>query len=195
MSFSLTSYKPVTNILHISATFLRTISYAKHMLRSSTKQTFKKTGDIMESNSYDVPLSWLPREYQVDTPDDLPLPPTQVYFGPTPKARAKSPEPAHPSSKGRPMPKAQALALLRSLKKSIVVASIVGFGALTGLAVSHAVGNSGNSANQSSPTPAVNTPSPITPSNSGGFFNQQGGGYGFGSGNTWQPPATGTGVS
>src|SRR5260370_14502774 len=155
MNFSLTTYKPVTTILHNRANFRRTMTYAKHLVRSSKKQCFKESGNIMESNAYDVPLSWLPREYQVDSPDDLPIPLTQVCFGPIPKDRAKSPEPAHSSSRGRPMPKAQALVLLRSLKKSIVVASIVGFGALTGLAVSHAVGNSGNSANQSSPTPAV----------------------------------------
>lgn len=92
------------------------------------------------------------------------------------------------STQGR-MPKSQALALVRSLKKALIIASIVAFGVLSGLAASHATGVT------ASQGPSITNPaSPTSPSNSGGFFDQ-GGGYGFGSGNYPQNPFSGSHVS
>ncbi len=98
------------------------------------------------------------------------------------------------------MPKAQALGIVDTLKKGVVMASVVAFSAFGVLAAGHTV-----VANHSSSTPNVNPPSFSQPNqsddsgnssqNSGGFFNQQGGGgYGFGSSNS-QAPVTGSNVS
>jgi hypothetical protein len=121
------------------------------------------------------------------------------------------------------MPKAQAVAIARTLKRSIVVASIAVFGVLSGLVATHlqttATGqstsaaasqntssNTSSSSNSSSTSSSNNSnfnagsdqnPSDQNPSNtnSGGFFNQQGGGYGFGNGGSAQPPVSNSRVS
>jgi hypothetical protein len=86
------------------------------------------------------------------------------------------------------MSKAEALAFIRSCKKWIVVAALVGFGILSGLAGQHMA----ETATQQS-TSATNT-SATSPS-SGGFFQQQQGGYGFGTYNPAQSPFSSSRVS
>lgn len=115
---------------------------------------------------------------------------------------------ARPASRGatagsQKMSKAKALDLLDSLKKTIVIGAIIGFGVLSTLVATHAVGSA---ANQSQSTQGSNSISPDNnnntntnnnsnnPSNNGGFFQQQGGGNGFGSG-SYSQPSSGTGVS
>jgi hypothetical protein len=108
---------------------------------------------------------------------------------------------ARPASRGaaagsQKMSKAEALDLLDSLKKTIMIGAIIGFGVLSALVATHAVGSA---ASQSQSTPGSNSISPdnnnnTNPSNNGGFFNQQGGGNGFGSGG-YSQPSSGTGVS
>ncbi|HLL79680.1 MAG TPA: hypothetical protein VKT25_09285 [Ktedonobacteraceae bacterium] len=108
-----------------------------------------------------------------------------------------------PTAKGK-MSKADALELLDSLKSSILVGAIIGFGVLSALVATHAVGSAAGSPNSSQSTPNNNSILPNNnnndnntinnPSNNGGFFNQQGGGNGFGSGGNSQP-SSGTGVS
>jgi hypothetical protein len=102
---------------------------------------------------------------------------------------------------GGKMSKADALEMLESLKTSILVGAIVGFGVLSAFVATHAVGSSSSS---SQSTPNNNFISPNNnnnnnnnsnnPSNNGGFFNQQGGGNGFGSGG-YSQPSSGSGVS
>ena len=95
------------------------------------------------------------------------------------------------------MPKAEALALVQQLKKWLVVASLVGFGVLTGLVVNHATGVTSTSAQQ----PGDNTiqqPAPAQSQDDGGFFQQQQqpqGGYGLGPNSTHQPPVSGSRTS
>jgi hypothetical protein len=110
--------------------------------------------------------------------------------------------PARPktsASRSKGISKAEALSLARRLKRGLIVASFVGFGTLSGLAISHTVGVT------ASQTP-VATPSQSQPSsganddngNQGGFFGQQQqGGYGFGSNssNSASAPVTHSGVS
>ena len=115
---------------------------------------------------------------------------------------------AGPASRGatagsQKMSKAKALDLLASLKKTIVIGAIIGFGVLSTLVATHAVGSA---ANQSQSTQGSNSISPDNnnntntnnnsnnPSNNSGFFQQQGGGNGFGSG-SYSQPSSGTGVS
>ncbi len=108
---------------------------------------------------------------------------------------------AQSAAKPARMSKAETLEVADALKKFLIVASIIGFGALSGLAASHITGITSSHAAPSStaPAPSFNGPqSPGNDDNSGGFFNQgnpnnQGnqGGYQFGSGNS-QSPFTGS---
>lgn len=105
-----------------------------------------------------------------------------------------------PAAKGK-MSKADALELLDSLKTSIMVGAIIGFGVLSALVVTHAVGSAGSSSQSTPNNNSIfpnNTTNPNNnsnnPSNNGGFFNQQGGGNGFGSGG-YSQPSGGTHVS
>jgi len=94
------------------------------------------------------------------------------------------------------MSKADAMEMADSLKRTIMVGAIIGFGVLSVFVATHAVGSSSGSS-QSTPgstTPGGNSNSPNTNNNNGGFFNQQGGGNGFGSGGNSQP-SSGTHVS
>lgn len=119
------------------------------------------------------------------------------------------------------MPKAQAISMARALKRSIVVASVAVFGVLSGLVATHlqttttsqststpASQNTSSSSNSNSPSTSSSTSSsnadansgsnqnPSDTTNSGGFFNQQGGGgYGFGNGDSAQPPVSNSRVS
>lgn len=119
----------------------------------------------------------------------------------TPPYYAARPASREAAAGSQKMPKAEALDLLASLKKTIMIGAIIGFGALSALVATHAVGSA---ANQSQATPGSNSISPDNnnntnnntdnPSNNGGFFNQQGGGNGFGSGG-YSRSSSGTGVS
>ena len=97
-----------------------------------------------------------------------------------------------PASRGRggvlKSGKVEAIRRLPTLKRRIVVLTVVGFGVLSGLAAGHHVG-----------VTARDAPGPSTGGGSG-FFNQGGTedqgayGYGFGSGGV-QGPVAGSGVS
>ena len=154
----------------------------------------------METNSknYDTRASWIPQQ-------------NQVYEGRlvTTQADAGRQQLPQPQNQGLPqrgvgqkpraaekMPKARALALVRTLKRWLVVTSIVSFGTFSGLVAFHQVGAT-TTANQTSSgnsqaTPASTSTSSSQKSNS--FFNQQGGNN-FGSSNSSQAPVSGSGVS
>jgi hypothetical protein len=136
----------------------------------------------------------------------------QTYAGYSPSQAARPLYPTRQQQTGssrqgsspgsQKMSKAEALNLLDSLKKTIMVGAIIGFGVLSALVATHPVGSAANGS-QSTPgftTPGGNPNSPDNnnssnnPSNNGGYFNQQGGGNGFGSGG-YSRPSSGTGVS
>jgi hypothetical protein len=148
----------------------------------------------MEDYPYDASLEWVPREYPVEHP----APPQAVPQWQQPQYYQRSGslqaqqlrQPGRPgastttaSTKGR-MSKSEALDLLESLKKSILIAALITFGVISGLVATHVVGSAAN--NTSSPSPSANPAFPQqNSSDNGGFFNQQGGGgggYQFGSG-------------
>lgn len=156
----------------------------------------------MEDYPYDASLEWVPREYQVDHPapsQAVPQWQQSPYYQRSGSLQAQQQRQQAPrrqpgwasastitaSTKGR-MSKSEALDLLESLKKSILIASLITFGVISGLVATHVVGSTAN--NTSSPSPSA---SPAFPqqnsSNNGGFFNQQGGGgggYQFGPGSS-----------
>jgi hypothetical protein len=74
------------------------------------------------------------------------------------------------------MPKARALALARTLKKWLVIASLVSFGTFSGLVAYHQVGTTATSTKSGSSQKTVSaTPSSSQNSNGNSFFKQQGG--------------------
>ena len=86
--------------------------------------------------------------------------------------------------------KAQALAIVKTCKKWLVVGSVLFFGVISGLAITHATGVTSQAATNNGSQQAT----PSTPGQ-GGFFQQQQGGNGFGNSGTSQAPVSGTGVS
>jgi len=138
--------------------------------------------------------------------------PQQAYAAYRPSQTARPLDPVRQQQTGstrrgaapgsQKMSKTEALDLLDSLKKTIIAGAIVGFGVLSALVATHAVGSAASSS-QSTPgltTPGGNPNSPNTnnginnQSNNGGYFNQQGGGNPFGSGG-YSQPSSGTHVS
>lgn len=98
------------------------------------------------------------------------------------------------ASRGR-MSKGEALNLLESLKKSILVGAIIAFGVLSALVATHAVGSAAGN-NTSSPSPSVDPSQQQNPSDpGGGFFNQQGGGGGYQFGPGGSQPFSGSHTS
>ncbi len=94
------------------------------------------------------------------------------------------------------MPKARALALARTLKRWLVVASIVGFGTFSGLVAFHQIGST-TAASQSTSTSSGSSHSTSSSNsssqNSNSFLNQ--GGNNFGSSSSSQGSASGSSVS
>lgn len=96
------------------------------------------------------------------------------------------------------------LARVRTLKKQITGATILGFGLFIGLVAAHTVGSAnaattGTTGSTSTSTGggatqvAPSVPQPQDDQSQGGFFNQGGGGYGFGSAQSG--PVAGSGAS
>src|SRR6266700_7497541 len=123
---------------------------------------------------YDTPASWISQQNQLYDASAragqqrLPRPQNQGLsqraVGQKPAALAK-------------MPKARALALARTFKKWLVVASIVGFGTFSGLVALHQVGTTASQSTQTSSgssTTTSTTTSSSSSQNSNGFFNQGG---------------------
>ncbi len=86
--------------------------------------------------------------------------------------------------------KAQALAIVKTCKKWLVIGSVLCFGVFSGLALTHTTGVTA----QSAPNNSTQQAAPTTP-DQGGFFQQQPGGYNFGNNGTSQGPVSSSGVS
>lgn len=94
------------------------------------------------------------------------------------------------------MPKARALALVRTVKKWLVVASVVSFGTFSGLAAFHQVSTTTTSqaTNTSSGTSQKTSTTTSSSQSSNSFLNQQGSNN-FGSSNSSQTTVSGSSVS
>lgn len=103
------------------------------------------------------------------------------------------------------MPKARVLALANTLKRSLAVASIIGFGMFGGLVAMHQVSTTTTQSTQStSGSSNTSSNSNASSQNSNSFFNQQGGNTSgtssstsnsTSSNNTTSTPVTGTSTS
>lgn len=182
--------------------------FERRARREEASRSQRHSGYI-EYPTVDYPMPAPPRQYQQVPTGQV----GQQAYGATRKApvpgasyaaqpRQARPTDRGPAAKGK-MSKADALELLDSLKSGILVGAIIGFGVLSALVATHAVGSAASSPNSPQSTPNNNSILPNNnnnnnnninnPSNNGGFFNQQGG-NGFGSGGNSQP-SSGTGVS
>ena len=178
----------------------------------------------MERDPYDTSINWRQQPYsagsqQVDPSKRQEAANRQqeyvypAYTPPTPSAPVSaSPRiaPAKQAKKKPNMPKQRALALVSSLKKGIIVSSVVSFGFLGLLSANHLVSTTSSkvvsspSSSSSSPTTkssgsssttSSSGSSSTTSSSGGSSLNQQSGGYGFGSSSSSQGSASGTSVS
>lgn len=140
----------------------------------------------MENYAYEESLEWVPREYPINDDTNLADKPGDVQ-------QRQSGQAARPGNTGSRMSKSEALDLVESLKKSILVAALITFGVLSALVATHVAGSAAN--NTSPPSPSFDPSQQQDPNNSGGFFNQQrgGGGYQFGPGGS--QPSSGTRTS
>ena len=145
----------------------------------------------METNLYDndTTLPWIAQQNQLYEGRHVAERASQqrppVLQNARPQQRNVDQKPKAPER----MPKARALALVRTLKKWLVIASLASFVTFSGLVAYHQVATPTNQTNQSS-----SGSSQATSSSSNGFFNSQGGNN-FGSSNSSQAPVSGSSVS
>src|SRR5437588_6817035 len=123
---------------------------------------------------YDTTVQWTPQFYEgryVSARTGQMQPP--VLQNQRPQARSGNQKPRPPEK----MPKARALALARTLKRWLVVASLVSFGTFSGLVAFHQVGSTttaSQSTSSSSGSSKTTTSSNSTSQNSSNFLNQGG---------------------
>jgi len=92
------------------------------------------------------------------------------------------------------MPKTRTLALANALKRTLAVASIIGFGMFGGLVALHQVSTTTQSTQSTSGSSNASSTSSSSSQNSNNFFNQQGGNTN-GTSSTSSTPVTGTSTS
>src|SRR5579862_1362409 len=102
---------------------------------------------MMEDFSYENSLEWVPREYPIIEYPSPQQPAGQRFpASPQPQRRQQFQQPAaqqlhrvrpQPTAHEKPMTKNEALGLLESLKRSILVGALLGFAVLSGLAATH----------------------------------------------------------
>lgn len=152
----------------------------------------------METNPYEYngTIPWIPQQNQLyegnyttaSTGQQRPA----VLQNLKPQQRSVDQKPKPP----KPMPKARALALARTFKKWLVIASLVSFGTFSGLVAYHQVGTtatqtSSASSLKTSTTTAQKTTTTASSQNGSSFLNQQGGNN-FGSSNSSQGSTSGS---
>lgn len=142
---------------------------------------------------YDNTAQWLPPQEQFFEARSAPARPSQQ-----PYQRQRQQEGGSARTPAKPMPKASALALTRTLKRWLVATSLVGFLAFGGLVALH----QSDSTTTASQTPVTSSGSGASQTNStsssdddsNSFLQQQGGNTG-GTDNSSQAPVSGTHTS
>jgi hypothetical protein len=152
---------------------------------------------MMETNpyKYSTTVPWIPRQNQlyesayVTTRTGSQRPPDSQNQGLAQRGVGQKSKPPER------MPKARALALVRTFKKWLVVASVVSFGTFSGLAAFHQVSTTTSKAtNTSSGTSQKTSTTTSSSQSSNSFLNQQGSNN-FGSSNSSQTTVSGSSVS
>jgi len=142
---------------------------------------------------YDTRASWIPQQNQLYEDryvtaqagqQRLPRPQNQGF---SQRDVGQKPKPA-----GK-MPKARALALARTFKKWLVVASLVGFGTFSGLVALHQVGTTASQSTQTSSGSSTTSTTSSSSQNSNSFLNQ--GGNNLGTSTSSSTTVSGSNVS
>ena len=157
----------------------------------------------METNpyEYDRTSQWTQQQHQVFQNKPVEAQNSQQSLQPNNQKLLQRSGGQKPGTQAK-MPKARALALANTLKRTLAVASIIGFGMFGGLVAMHQVSTTTTSSTQST-SGSSNTSSKSSSSsqNSNSFLNQQGGNTGGTSStstsntstsNTTSTPVTGT---
>ena len=151
----------------------------------------------METNPYEysTTVPWIPQQNQlyesayVTTSSGSQRPPVSQNQGLAQRGVGQKSKPPER------MPKARALALVRTFKKWLVVASVVSFGTFSGLAAFHQVSiTTSQATNTSSGTSQKTSTTTSSSQSSNSFLNQQGSNN-FGSSNSSQTTVSGSSVS
>jgi len=151
----------------------------------------------METNPYEYSktVPWIPQQNQLyentyvttcTGPQRPPVPQNQGLAQRGAGQKSKPPE---------RMPKARALALVRTFKKWLVVASVVSFGTFSGLAAFHQVSTTTSQATKTSSGTSQKTSTTTSSSQSNNSFLNQQGSNNFGSSSSSQTTVSGSSVS
>ena len=149
----------------------------------------------METNlyDYDTTVQWTPQQDPLNKGRFV-----TVQAGQQELPRPQKPKPPQGAVSQKPrapekMPKARTLALARTLKRWVAIASIVGFGTFSGLAALHQVGTTASQSTKTSSGSSTTSTSSSTSQNSNSFLNQ--GGNNLGSSSSSSTSASGSSVS
>ena len=149
----------------------------------------------METNlyDYDTTVQWTPQQNPLNKDRFVTAQAGQQGFprpqNPKPRQSTVGQKPRAPEK----MPKAQTLALARTLKRWLAVASIVGFGTFSGLVALHQVGTTTSQSTQTSSGSSTISTSSSSTQKSNSFLNQ--GGNNFGTSSSSSTAASGTHTS
>ncbi len=151
----------------------------------------------METNPYEYStiVPWIPQQNQlyesayVTTRSGSQRPPVSQNQGLAQRGVGQKSKPPER------MPKARALALVRTFKKWLVVASVVSFGTFSGLAAFHQVNTTTSQATKTSSGTSQKTSTTTSSSQSSNSFLNQQGNNNFGSSNSSQTTVSGSSVS
>jgi hypothetical protein len=141
--------------------------------------------NMMETNpyNYDTAMPWVPQQNQLYRGGD-----GRVYANQQRSSVVEQQRPQQRDGGQKPkvverMPKARALALVSKFKKGLVVASLVSFGTVSGLAAFHQIGTTTSSTSKTSSGSSQSTSTPSS-KNSSSFLNQGGNNLGSSSSST-----------
>jgi hypothetical protein len=135
----------------------------------------------METNpyNYDTAIPWIPQQNQLYRGGDGRVYANQqrspVVQNQRPQQRLQQRDGGQKPKVAERMPKARALALVSKFKKGLVVASLVSFGTVSGLAAFHNIGTTASSTSKTSSGSSQSTSTSTSSSqNSNSFLNQRG---------------------
>jgi len=131
--------------------------------------------NIMETNpyNYDTAIPWIPQQKQLYRGGDGRAYARQQRSPVVQNQRPQQRDGVQKPKVAERMPKARALALVSKFKKGLVVASLVSFGTVSGLAAFHQIGTTTTSTSKTSSGSSQST-STSSSKNSNSFLNQGG---------------------
>jgi len=148
--------------------------------------------------NYDRAIPWIPQQNQFYRGEDGGVYTNQqrspVVHNQRPQQRIQQKDAVQKARVPMRMPKARALALVSKFKKGLVVASLVSFGTVSGLAAFHQVGTIASTTSKTSSGSSQSTSTSTSSSqNSSSYFNQ--GGNNLGSSNSSSGTTSGSSSS